>query len=285
MGTAAVPSGASTGTHEAVELRDGDASRYGGKGVLRAVANVRGEIAGRGRRPRCGRPGRPGPGAHRARRDAEQGRLGANALLGVSLAAAHAAAAAAGEPLYRHLGGEGGDPAGADGEHPQRWPPRRGRDRFPGVHDRSPGARRPSARGFAGRRRSSTPSAPCCRERTSRPRSATRAATAPRSRRNESAVELVMEAIQRAGYRPASRWPSRWTRRPASSLEDGRYTLGSEDRTLTVRRAHRAVDRLGRSVPDRQRGGRPGRGRLGRLDRSDGPTRAIGFNWWATTCW
>ena len=63
LGRAAVPSGASTGAHEAVELRDGDKSRWGGKGVDKAVANVNGEIARRGRRPR-----RRGPGRARRRR-------------------------------------------------------------------------------------------------------------------------------------------------------------------------------------------------------------------------
>ena len=104
-GTAAVPSGASTGTHEAVELRDGDASRYGGKGVLRAVANVRGAIA----EAVVGRDAADQAGLDQALIDldgtANKGRLGANALLGVSLATAHAAAAAAGEPFYRYLGG------------------------------------------------------------------------------------------------------------------------------------------------------------------------------------
>jgi enolase len=102
-GRAIVPSGASTGKHEAVELRDGDPARYGGKGVRRAVANVHEQIA-----PHllglpateqrlidaklCALDGTP----HKAR-------LGANAILGVSLACAHAAAAARGLPLWRHL--------------------------------------------------------------------------------------------------------------------------------------------------------------------------------------
>jgi enolase len=106
---AAVPSGASTGTREALELRDGDASRYGGKGVLRAVGNVRGELA----RAAVGRPlgGLEEQAAlDRAlcELDASEGksRLGANAILGVSLAAAHAAAAEAEVSLYRFLGGD-----------------------------------------------------------------------------------------------------------------------------------------------------------------------------------
>ncbi|MGE5244464.1 MAG: phosphopyruvate hydratase [Betaproteobacteria bacterium] len=103
FGRAAVPSGASTGEREALELRDGDRTRYGGKGVRKAVANVNGEIA----KAIAGREF-----DQRQLDDAlialdgtpTKSRLGANALLGVSMAAARAAAAAAGEPLYRHIG-------------------------------------------------------------------------------------------------------------------------------------------------------------------------------------
>jgi enolase len=108
VGRAAVPSGASTGEHEAVELRDGDAGTYLGKGVLRAVANVNGEIAS------------TLVGADAADQRAldmllveldgtpTKSRLGANAVLGCSLAAAKAAAADAGLPLWRWLGGGDG---------------------------------------------------------------------------------------------------------------------------------------------------------------------------------
>jgi enolase len=107
VGRAAVPSGASTGAHEAVELRDGDKARFGGKGVLRAVENVTERI---------------GPellgldAADQAGIDAllieldgtpNKGELGANAILGVSLACAHAASASYDLPLYRYLGGVG----------------------------------------------------------------------------------------------------------------------------------------------------------------------------------
>ncbi len=105
LGRAAVPSGASTGAHEAVELRDGDSSRYGGKGVLRAVENVNTVI----------REAVLGCDAVEQRMLDEllieldgtpnKGSLGANAVLGVSLAAAHAAAAALRMPLYRYVGG------------------------------------------------------------------------------------------------------------------------------------------------------------------------------------
>ena len=111
-GLACVPSGASTGAREALELRDGDPSRYGGKGVLRAVANVNGEI----------RAALTGVDAGDQRRldgimleldgSENKARLGANAILAVSLAAARAQAASAGLPLYAHIAALAG--AGAD---------------------------------------------------------------------------------------------------------------------------------------------------------------------------
>jgi enolase len=107
VGRAAVPSGASTGAHEAVELRDGDKGRYGGKGVQKAVSNVIDTIA----------PAILGEDASdQGAIDAllieldgtpNKGTLGANAVLGVSLACAHAAAVSYGLPLYRYLGGAG----------------------------------------------------------------------------------------------------------------------------------------------------------------------------------
>ena len=107
LGRAAVPSGASTGAHEAVEKRDGDKSRYGGKGVLAAVDAVNGEIF----------DALAGFDAADQRRldarmieldgTANKSRLGANAILGVSLAAARASAASAGQPLYKYVGGVG----------------------------------------------------------------------------------------------------------------------------------------------------------------------------------
>src|SRR5262247_1996341 len=101
-GRAAVPSGASTGVREALELRDGDKKRYLGKGVTKAVANVNGEIAG----------ALKGKTADQRAIDQQmialdgtpnKGRLGANALLGVSIAVARASAIADGVPLYVHL--------------------------------------------------------------------------------------------------------------------------------------------------------------------------------------
>ena len=105
IGRAAVPSGASTGTREAVELRDGDASRYLGKGVLHAVQHVNGVL----RDTLVGRDPMDQPAIDSRMREVDgtdnKSRLGANAILAVSLATAHAAARARKLPLYRHLGG------------------------------------------------------------------------------------------------------------------------------------------------------------------------------------
>jgi enolase len=105
MGRAAVPSGASTGAHEAVELRDGDKGRYKGKGVLNAVAAVNGELA----EALVGMDATEQVAIDRAMIEIDgtpnKGRLGANAILGVSLAVAKAAADYTVQPLYRYVGG------------------------------------------------------------------------------------------------------------------------------------------------------------------------------------
>ena len=140
-GRAAVPSGASTGTREALELRDGDKQRYGGKGVRKAVGHVTGEIA----------TALAGTTADQRALDERLialdgtpnfARLGANAVLGVSMAAAHAAAAERGQALYEYLAtlvpaaGASARPAAAraDDEHPQRRRARRHERGLPGVH-------------------------------------------------------------------------------------------------------------------------------------------------------
>ena len=104
-GRASVPSGASTGTREALELRDGD-SAFDGKGVTRAVANVNGEIADAVRGFEVSDQRALDAALIGLDGTADKSRLGANALLGVSMASARAAASAAGEPLWRHLGGD-----------------------------------------------------------------------------------------------------------------------------------------------------------------------------------
>ena len=149
MGRAAVPSGASTGAHEAVELRDGDKARYLGKGVRKAVEAVNGEIF-------------DAVGGMDAEQQVQidetmieldgtpnKSRLGANAILGVSLAVAKAAAESSDLPLYRYVGGTSArTPAGADDEHHQWRRARRQSDRLPGIHDHA-GRRRDLCRGAA----------------------------------------------------------------------------------------------------------------------------------------
>ena len=130
-GSAAAPSGASTGSREAVELRDGDENRYLGKGVSGAVANVNGEIRGA-----VGGMDADDQAALDARMieldgTPNKGRLGANAILAVSLASAKAAA-----PRRGHV-----HDAGTDDEHHQRRRARQQQRRHPGVHD--PSRRRP----------------------------------------------------------------------------------------------------------------------------------------------
>src|SRR5580704_10095572 len=103
FGRAAVPSGASTGKHEAVELRDGDAGRYGGKGVLRAVESVNEEIADAIIGMEASNQIALDGALIELDGTPNKSRLGANAILGVSLATAKAAAADAQQPLYRYL--------------------------------------------------------------------------------------------------------------------------------------------------------------------------------------
>ena len=191
MGRAAVPSGASTGAHEAVELRDGDKKRYGGKGVLKAVAAVNAEIMDL----LSGLDALEQIKIDRALIELDgtpnKGRLGANAILGVSLAVAKAAADGcrpAALPLCRRQPGLGS--AGADDEHHQRRRPRRQSDRHPGIHDHA-GGRRPLRRGAAhGLRSLPRPEAASSRTPATTPMSATRAASRPTS------------------PRPTRRWPS-----------------------------------------------------------------------------
>ena len=138
VGRAAIPSGASKGTNEAVELRDGDPARYGGKGVLRAVANVQGEIAAaiRGRDPFDQR----GLDELLMHLDgtSEKSRLGANAILGVSLANARAAAKAREESLYVYLGGQDQPLLPVPlMNNPQWWAACAERPGLPGVYGRT----------------------------------------------------------------------------------------------------------------------------------------------------
>jgi L-alanine-DL-glutamate epimerase-like enolase superfamily enzyme len=128
-GRAAVPSGASTGSHEALELRDKDPNRYGGKGVLKAVENVNGEIA----ETLVGWEATDQRAIDQTMLDLDgtpnKSRLGANAILGVSLAVSKAAASSLHLPLYRYIGG-----VFAHVLPQRRRAHRLAIDRFPGIH-------------------------------------------------------------------------------------------------------------------------------------------------------
>ena len=232
IGRAAVPSGASTGVREAIELRDGDASRYLGKGVRQAVRNIHREI----RSAVSGHEASDQRGLDRALIELDgtdnKGRLGANALLAVSLANAHAAAKEAGLPLYAWLGGDdatllpvplmniinGGAhadnnvdlqefmivPAGADSFSEAL---RCGAETFHALKKVLGGRGLGTGVGDEG-------------------------GFAPDLPSNEAAIEIILEAIEKAGYRPGR---DVWLALDVASSEfcdDGRYTLASENRSF-----------------------------------------------------
>ena len=234
IGTAIVPSGASTGAHEAVELRDGDGQRYGGKGVLTAVRHVNDMI----------RPELIGSDAvdqvtvDRLLIDLDgtpnKSRLGANALLGVSLAIAHAAAEGLGLPLYRYLGGasarilpvplvnilNGGKhaidstdfqefmiaPLGAPSfREGLRWAAETFHALGALLHERGFATTVGDEGGYA-----------------------------PSLDSNEAAVAAVLEAIQRAGYLPGEQVAIALDPASTELYADGAYTLVREGRTLST---------------------------------------------------
>jgi enolase len=229
-GCAAVPSGASTGVNEALELRDGDPKRYGGKGVLKAVANVNRTIADKLK------------GADAANQRAiddtmiamdgtpNKAKLGANAILGVSLACAHASAAARGLPLYRHLnpdahllpvpmmnvlnGGKHADSSVDMQEFmivPQGAPTfaeaiRAGAEVFHALAAVLKKAGHSTNVGDEG-------------------------GFAPSLRSNEEPIEVILEAIAKAGYKPGADVAIALD--PASSefFEDGKYVFARSDKS------------------------------------------------------
>jgi enolase len=232
IGRAAVPSGASTGVHEALELRDDDADRYGGKGVLKAVENVNNVIAdelwGFDALDQVALDeylieldGTP-----------NKGKLGANAILGVSLASAKAAAEAVGLPLYRYIGGvsartlpvpmmnilnggkhamDGPDlqefmamPVGAPSfAEALRW----GAETYHALKKVLKGKGYGTGVGDEG-------------------------GFAPSLKSNEEAVELIIEAIQQAGYQPGKDIFVALDPAASELFQDGKYVLKKEGRTL-----------------------------------------------------
>ncbi|MBV9698443.1 MAG: phosphopyruvate hydratase [Gammaproteobacteria bacterium] len=237
-GRAAVPSGASTGSREAVELRDNDPRRYGGKGVERAVGNVNGALraAVLGLDP-----------ADQGSLDRKlialdgtdnKGRLGANALLGVSLAAAHAAAAAAGVPLYRHLA----QLAGVRGELTLPVPMMNivnggahadnslDIQEFMILPVGAPSFRealRYGAEVFHALKKLLT-------ERKLATAVGDEGGFAPDLESNEAALKLILQAIERAGYRPGADIYLGLDVASSEFYRDGRYELEAEGRSFTA---------------------------------------------------
>ncbi|HEU5318862.1 MAG TPA: phosphopyruvate hydratase [Chloroflexota bacterium] len=233
FGRAAVPSGASTGAHEAVELRDGDKKRYGGKGVSNAVDHVNTEIAER----LVGLDALEQRAVDNALIELDgspnKARLGANAILGVSLAVAKAAAAACDLPLYRYLGGptvsvlpvpmcnimNGGKhavdssdfqefmvmPVGADTfKDAIRWASEIYQALRSLLHDDGHSVNVGDEGGFA-------PSLPT----------------------NEAPLQYIMRAIEKAGYKPGDQVAIALDPATTELFEKGKYSLSREEKTLS----------------------------------------------------
>jgi enolase len=231
-GRALVPSGASTGVHEAVELRDGDAGRFGGKGVRTAVSNVAEVIA----------PAVTGLDAldQRALDTAlieldgtdNKGRLGANAILGVSLASAHAAAAAQGLELYRHLGGAEAQVLPVPllnvlngGLHAQTSVDFQEFMLAPLGFSTFADALRAGSECFHALRA-------VLHERGENTGQGDEGGFAPSLRHNEEAVEILLEAISRAGYRAGEEVALALDPATSELYSEGRYHLRGEGRVL-----------------------------------------------------
>ena len=233
FGRAIVPSGASTGEHEAVELRDGDKKRYGGKGVLKAVENVNGPIAD----ALVGWDALEQKSIDEMLIDLDgtpnKGKLGANAILGASLATAKAAADSLGLPLYRYLGGvyahtlpvpmmnilNGGKhaadstdfqefmvmPVGAESFHEAvRW----SAEIYQSLKKVLSGKGYRTTVGDEGGFAPSLPS-------------------------NEGAIEVILEAIEKAGYAPGEQIFIALDPAVSEIYEDGKYVLAKEGRSLS----------------------------------------------------
>ena len=232
-GRAAVPSGASTGELEATELRDGGEA-WMGKGVARAVANVNGEIA----EAVCGRDAFDQEGLDRTLIELDgtpnKSRLGANAILAVSLAAAHAAAAEEGQPLWRYLGGEGAHllpvplmnvlNGGAHADNRVDF------QEFMVVPCGAPSfseCLRMGAEVFHHLKRT-------LHDRGLSTAVGDEGGFAPDLDSNEAALGVLVEGIEAAGYRPGEEVAIALDPATSELFDDGRYVLEHERRTLSA---------------------------------------------------
>ncbi|MGC4108790.1 MAG: phosphopyruvate hydratase [Thermomicrobiales bacterium] len=234
VGRAAVPSGASTGAHEAVELRDGDKSRFGGKGVQKAVGHVNEELA----EIVIGMDALDQIGIDTLMREADgtenKGKFGANAILGVSLAVARAAAEEVGLPLYRYLGGpsarvlpvpmmnilNGGKHAEGSSVDMQEFMV------MPvGAPTFSEGLRWGDEVFHTLKKVLS--------ERGLNTSVGDEGGYAPSLGSNEEALQVVVEAIERAGYKPGEDLAIALDPASTEFFHDGKYVLAGEGKTLT----------------------------------------------------
>ncbi|MDA0244498.1 MAG: phosphopyruvate hydratase [Chloroflexi bacterium] len=233
QGHAIVPSGASTGAHEAWEMRDGDKARYGGKGVLKAVESVNDEIA----EAIVGWDARDQMGIDQAMIELDgtetKGRLGANAILGVSLAVAKAAAQSCGLPLYNYLGGpyahilpvpmmnimNGGKHAAGATDFQEFMVMPVGADTFAeglrwGVEIYQSLKKVLEGKGY-------------------RTTVGDEGGFAPSVKANSEAIELILAAIEKAGYKPGEQIMIALDPAASEIYEDGKYHLKTENKVLS----------------------------------------------------
>jgi len=232
-GRAAVPSGASTGSHEALELRDGDTARYGGKGVLRAVEHVNGEIAGAVLGLSALDQAVVDQSLIELDGTKDKSRLGANAILGVSLAVARAAAGFLDLPLYRYLGGpaarllpvpmfnilNGGKHAADSTDFQEFMVMPVGAPTF--AEALRMGAEVYHALGKVLQKRGLSTNV------------GDEGGFAPSLPGNEAAIEAVLAAIEAAGYRPGEQVALALDPAASELYQDGKYVLARENRELS----------------------------------------------------
>ncbi len=232
-GRAAVPSGASTGVHEAVELRDGDKERYGGKGVRKAVENVNAEIA----EELYGWDALDQTGLDEFLINLDgtpnKSRLGANALLGVSLAVAKAAAEAVGLPLYRYIGGVSARTLPV----PMMNILNGGKHAVNSTDLQEFMVMPVGASSFAEALQWGAETYHSLKKVLAKKGYNTNVGDeggfAPSLNSNEEAVEVIIEAIQQAGFKPGADIYVALDPAASEIFEDGRYHLTKEGRTLS----------------------------------------------------
>jgi enolase len=233
FGRAAVPSGASTGSHEALELRDGDAARYGGKGVTRAVEHVNGELAA----AVLGLSAFEQAALDQALIDLDgtkdKSRLGANAVLGVSLAVARAAAASLELPLYRYLGG----PAARVLPVPMFNILNGGKHAADSTDFQEFMVMPVGASSFAEALRMGAEVYHSLKKVLQKQGLSTNVGDeggfAPSLPSNEAAIEAVLAAIEAAGYRPGEQVALALDPAASEFYHDGKYVLARENRQLS----------------------------------------------------